>query len=258
MLPGFRVLLEKELREALRQKRIIIFAVIMTGLIALVPIVSSFSVDTFNDDGGRRLISSGSMDSILGTWAGMVGYLGALMVIAATVDAITGERSLGITAWIVTKPVARQSYLLAKIAAHAIVAVTAIVLTPTLIFTTFMLLFFQNVPLDRILAATAVLTVEMVFLSTVVVALGVLFRSVMPILLVSLALWFAPVIVPAINNLDWTIYVLPSYLPVAAIVAAVSDQSDIAGAALTVPLASAAIALLALATAITLFEKQEL
>ena len=74
------------------------------------------------------------MEDMLASWAGIAGYLGALMVIAASIDAVVRERSLGVTAWIITKPVSRLSYLLAKAAGHALTAAIAIIGIPSLVW----------------------------------------------------------------------------------------------------------------------------
>ncbi|HXK32611.1 MAG TPA: ABC transporter permease subunit [Dehalococcoidia bacterium] len=259
-LPGFGVLFDKEMREARRQKRIIIFTVVMTLLLALVPVIAARTAETIPDDRARLLLTADSMDGLVGVWAGIVGYLGALMIVAATVDAIAHERALGVTAWIVTKPVARQSYLLSKIAAHALVGIVAIVVIPTAVFAALSVGLFQDVPLERIGLAAVVLSVEMIFLSTLVVALGVPLRSVMPILLIALAVWFAPVIVPlpAFERTEWTTYVLPSNLPLAAVLSAVRDRGEFAAAAVTVPMVAVGLTLLLLVAALSLFERQEL
>lgn len=254
LLPGFNVLLEKELLEARRSKRIIIFVVIITGALLLIPLIGYLRI-AHTGDGFRHVVSGDSMDRMLGTWATLVGFLGSLMVIASTVDAMTHERSLGVTAWIVTKPVSRVSYLMAKAVAHAMIACVTLVLLPSLIWLVVMVALFAGVSVTQVFGATAILCVEMCFLSFLIVALGVPLRSVAPIAVIALALWFLPNVVPAIESLRWTYRVLPSYLPIAALTAALGETEAFT---ITVPLAAVVIAALAFVLAVFWFEGQEL
>jgi hypothetical protein len=95
----------------------------------------------------------------------------------------------------------------------------------------------------------------MAFLSFTVIAIGVLFRSVAPIAIIALAIWFLPTVIPAVASLNWTYRVLPSYLPIAAISAAVSETESLT---FTIPLAAVVIATLAFTLAVLHFERQEL
>jgi ABC-type transport system involved in multi-copper enzyme maturation permease subunit len=195
------------------------------------------------------------MNTLLAGWTALAGYLGALMLIASTVDAVSRERALGISAWIVTKPVSRMSYLAAKAVAHAIVAACTLVLAPTAVFTAMTLALFTDVPLANMGIATVILCIEMGFLAFFIVALGVPFRSVTPIAITGLALWFLPTFVPAIVSLRWTERVLPAYLPLAAVTAALDEMSS---AVVTVPAISIATGAALFALAVMMFERQEL
>lgn len=254
-LPGFGVLLDKELLEARRSKRMILFLLVMTGCLVLVAVVGYARIQDFGG-GGRHLVQRSGMDTLLGGWTSLVGFLGSLMVIASTVDAMSRERSLGITAWVVTKPVSRLAYLSAKAAAHSLIAIVMLVALPTLFWLVMMLVLFQDVPLARIAVATIILCVEMGFLSFFIVALGVPFRSVPPIAITGLGVWFLPNFVPAIESLRWTYQVLPSYLPLAALSAAIARDPE--AFTYTVPIAAAVAAAAVFAAAVVMFERQEL
>jgi len=253
LIPGFGVLLGKELAEALRSKRLVIFAVIMTGVCLLVPAFGFANLDHYGS-GSRHTVSDDDMHTMLATWAALVGYLGSLMVIASTVDAVSRERATGITAWIVTKPVSRLSYLLAKAASHTLVACVALVIVPSVVWYAVTAALFANVPFASVYIAAAMLCLEMGFLSAFVVALGVPLRSVTPIAIIALALWFMPTVLPAFS-LRWMVYILPSYLPIEATLASIDETS---ASTVTVPIASAIAGALAFAGAVIMFERQEL
>lgn len=254
LLPGFAVLLDKELLEARRSRLLIIFLLIMSSCVALVAVVGYLRIEHF-DTGGRHLIGRNGMDTMLGGWTALVGFLGSLMIIASTVDALSRERALGISAWIVTKPVSRLAYLSAKAVAHSLIGIGALVAVPSAIWLTLMLLLFQDVPVGRVFVAILILCIEMGFLSFFIVALGVPFKSVPPIALVGLGFWFLPSFVPAVSSLRWTYHVLPSYLPLAALSAAINENDAFT---YTVPIASIAIAALLFAASVVMFERQEL
>jgi ABC-type transport system involved in multi-copper enzyme maturation permease subunit len=254
MLPGFGVLIEKEMLEARRSKRMIIFLLVMTVCLVLIPTVGYLRIAHAGDT-ARHDIGADGMDTLVGSWAALIALLGSLMVIASTVDAMTRERSLGIAAWILTKPVSRPSYLLAKAGAHAAIAIAMLVVVPTAVWLTMMLVLFSGVPVANVIIASAILCVEMVFLSFVTIALGVPFRSVAPITVIALALWFLPSLAPGIRTLEWTYRILPSYLPLAALSAALDEMQS---ATLTVPLVAAGVTVAVFVIAILQFERQEL
>lgn len=254
LLPGFTVLLHKELLEARRSKRIIIFLLIMTSVLILIPVISYLRIDTV-DGGSRHHLDVDGMRGMLASWSVLIGYLGSLMVIASTVDAMSRERAVGISAWILTKPVSRPSYLISKAVAHTAINLVTLVIVPTAIWLVVTLALFADVPTARILLATCILGVEVFFLSFVTIALGVPFRSVTPIALIALAAWFLPNFVPAIGSLRWSYHILPSYLPVSAISTAINEMD---WSTLTVPVASVVITIAITALALLQFERQEL
>jgi ABC-type transport system involved in multi-copper enzyme maturation permease subunit len=254
LLPGFGVLFEKEVAESRRSKRMIIFLVIMTVAVLLIPLIGYFTVDDLGD-GGRITPSDSHMHGMTGTWAVLVGYLASFMVIAATVDAVTRERALGITAWIATKPVSRLSYLLAKACAETTVAAATIVIIPTVLWLAVSVVVFRNVPVGDIIVAMGILVIEVAFLAFLIVGLGVIFRTVAPIAIIALALWFIPNTVPIILTQDWAFYVIPSYLPFSALSAAVDEYSRFTW---TVPASALIIATAAFTAAFLQFERQEL
>lgn len=254
-LPGFDVLLAKELDEASRSKRLVAFVLIMSLLVALFPLIGYARIDDFGD-GFRSRITEDSMAGMVEGWVGMMGYLGSLMVIASTVDAVTRERALGITAWIITKPVSRLSYLLAIAVGHTMAALLTVILVPSAVWVALTVALFEDVPLDRVLGSVGMLCIEVAFLCFLNVALGVLFRSVTWVAITSLALWFAPTIVPVIATLEWTVYIVPSYLPIMAI--ALIDVGYTERAFATVPIAALIAGALVFAAGVWLFEHQEL
>jgi ABC-type transport system involved in multi-copper enzyme maturation permease subunit len=253
-LPGFGVLFEKEVLESRRSKRMLIFLLIMTVAVVLVPVIGYFQVEDIGN-GGRIRPDEEGMEAMLFSWTALIGYLASLMVIASTVDAVTRERSLGITAWVATKPVSRLSYLLAKACAEATMAAVTLVLIPTAVWLLLTVFFFAGVPLANVILATGILVIEVAFIAFFVVSVGAFFRSVPPVAIIALAFWFLPNIVPAIETLEWTSYVTPSYLPVSAVLAALDEPN---ARIWSIPLASLVLGAAAFTLAVLYFEQQEL
>jgi ABC-2 type transport system permease protein len=256
LLPGLGELLRKEVLEARRSKRALIFVLVMTGVMLLIPLIAFYNTDDLGG-GARRVVSEEDMEAIVGSWAGIMAYLGSLMVIASTVDAMSYERSSGITAWIVTKPVARVSYLLAKALGHALVSAATVVVVPSLIWLVVTSLLFAEIQYALVFWAMTIMFVEVLFLTFCIVALGVPLRAVVWVALISLGLWFIPVAAPAVTALEWSYRVLPSYLPIAVIAASLSGSAT-DSEVFTISVASLAIGGIVFLVAVLAFERQEL
>ena len=66
LLPGFGVLFHKEFLEARRSKRIIIFLVIMTGALILVPVIGYLRIENFGT-GSRHVVEGEDMQALVGS-----------------------------------------------------------------------------------------------------------------------------------------------------------------------------------------------
>ena len=64
LLPGFGVLLSKELLEARRSKRIILFVVIMSAALLLIPLIGYARI-AYSGDGFQHVIGAQSMNRML-------------------------------------------------------------------------------------------------------------------------------------------------------------------------------------------------
>ncbi|TVR93923.1 MAG: hypothetical protein EA416_04295 [Trueperaceae bacterium] len=125
---GFANLLRKELAAWTRTRtgwvQVVVWIALLNGLLAL-PLV--FMRDLFTTDLG------GTFDAALDMFfnlSAMIPYAG---VVILAQGAIIGERQLGTAAWVLSKPVSRSAFVLAKFVALALGMLVSAVAIPSLI-----------------------------------------------------------------------------------------------------------------------------
>jgi len=112
----------------------------------------------------------------------------AIGTIILTQDAIIHEKQNGMAEWLLSKPIARRSYVLAKLAANAIPLMLLLIGLPAVLGYTLLSLrqggFF---PWQPFLSGVGIMTVHTLFYLTLTLALGTLFNNRGPILGIALA-----------------------------------------------------------------------
>ena len=112
----------------------------------------------------------------------------ALGAIVLSQDAIIEEKTSGITEWLLSKPVARRSYLLAKMGVYSVFILMFLVILPAIV--TYALLslrggeFFPPLPF---LGALGVMVLHTLFYLFLTLLLGVIFNSRVPLLAIGFA-----------------------------------------------------------------------
>jgi ABC-2 type transport system permease protein len=150
----------------------------------------------------------------------------AIGVVTTAQGAIVREKQLGTAAWVLSKPVARSAFVLAKFVAYAIGFVSLAILVPSAIFYAESLLLAGHAPdLAVFLAGVGIMVVHTLFYLALTLLLGTLFNTRGPISGIAMGLLFVgflpPNLVPqaAMLVLPWTLkesavgLVLGSYLP---------------------------------------------
>jgi ABC-2 type transport system permease protein len=126
---------------------------------------------------------------------------------------IVGEKEMGTAAWILSKPVSHQAYVLSKWIANAIgVLVTMIIIPGIIAYFLFFLRFDTTVAPLNFLKGWGVLLVYMLFYLTLTLMLGTFFNHRGPVIGIPLALAFGSQLVFGI--LPYLTYVLPWVLVV--------------------------------------------
>ena|SRR5215211_290850 len=128
-------------------------------------------------------------------------------VITAAQGAIVREKQLGTAAWILSKPVSRSAFVLAKFVAHAVSFLTLATLVPSAIFYGQSLLFAGRAPeLAQFLAGVGIAVLHTLFYLALTLMLGALFDTRGPIGGIAMGVLFAG-------------FLLPNLLPQAAVLA---------------------------------------
>lgn len=112
----------------------------------------------------------------------------AIGTIVLAQDLIIGERQNGVTEWLLSKPVMRRAYVLAKLAANALGVSVLLIGLPSIV--TYGLLSARlgaMYPVLPFLSAIGITTVHTFFYLTLTLMLGTIFNSRAPILAIALA-----------------------------------------------------------------------
>jgi ABC-2 type transport system permease protein len=111
----------------------------------------------------------------------------ALGAVVLTQDAILGEKQSGVAEWLLAKPIARRSYILAKLAANAVPMLVLMVGAPAAIaYGMFSLRSGALFPWMPFLSAVGIMIVHAFFYLTLTLMLGTIFNNRGPILGIAL------------------------------------------------------------------------
>lgn len=122
-MTGFVALLRKELLEIVRTWRIWVFVILLLALAIISPLTARYQKELM----GSLLAGSGVqfvlpdptwLDS-LGQWGKNLSEIGLLTVILTTGGLISGEARQGTQILVLTKPITRSAYVVAKFVAHS-------------------------------------------------------------------------------------------------------------------------------------------
>jgi ABC-type transport system involved in multi-copper enzyme maturation permease subunit len=155
----------------------VLWTVIVNGLVAavvflLAPRVTGDPLEV----GVEMLFKFGGMALAIGT-------------IVLVHDATIGERQVGVTEWLLSKPVSRPAYVLSKLLAHGLAVLVILVgLQVALGYGLLWLVAGEPLPLSSFLVGTAGLAVSMLFYLALTLMLGVLTANRIALLGASLGL----------------------------------------------------------------------
>jgi ABC-2 type transport system permease protein len=253
-LAGFANMLGKELGEWFGTRRwlwqSVIWLSIINGFIAfilfIVPII----------DPAEGQVEGAPPPDLMGltlffAFAVMAGSIG--MIIQAQ-DEVIQEKQSGTAAWILSKPVARQSFILTKLLSNIIGGLIFIVALPALVaLGEIYLAVGHSTPLLPFLAGAAVILLTLIFYLSLVILLGVVFEQRGPVLGVAFGVMFGGLI--AAQFAPQVSYFLP--LTMDKIALAVSQSQPLPGMAISQLVATAAWSILFTVVALWRFQRTE-
>jgi ABC-2 type transport system permease protein len=194
----------------------VLWTVIVNGLLTLMVFAVPPTVE---------MMGGGEMDPLtigldmLFNFGGMLLAGGAILLVQ---DAILGERQLGVTEWLLSKPVSRPAYILSKVLAHGLgVLVILVGLQGTIAYGLLWLAVGEPLPLPRYLVGMAGLAVHTLFYLALALMMGVLTSNRRVLLGVSLGVLVGGMVIVQVLGLAvgkfvmLTHWSLPGLLPAA-------------------------------------------
>jgi len=182
----------------------------LVHLVLWVVVINGFML-LVNLDGGLADGSFRSLDKlteILEVFFRVGGFFATVGVVTVTQSVIVQERQLGTGAWILTKPLGRPAFVVAKLLATAYAVLFLMVLVPAVLFCAHTrLVFGEWPPMPGFLAGLGLLALNYLFYVAFTVMLGTLFGSRGAVSGTAIGFMFAGMIVP---NL---IKGLPKFVP---------------------------------------------
>ncbi|HYF94075.1 MAG TPA: ABC transporter permease subunit [Symbiobacteriaceae bacterium] len=248
-LTGFNTLFRKELGAWWSTRRWWVHALLWLAL------MNGFMVPVYFVVQAHPELSLDLMRELTDAFFLLGGVAVAIGAVVVGQDAIIGERQMGTADWILSKPVARTAFVLAKFAAQGIsLAVLAVGLQAVIAYGQIFVLAGRSLEVLPFLAAVGLVCLNLLFYTAMVLMLGTLFRTRSLVLLVALGWLFAQPI--AVDVFPRLATVTPYGLPdLGAALASGASLSE-------VPLLPAALALLwtavFLVIALWRFEREEL
>lgn len=260
-LRGFANLFRKENHAWWRTRRWWINALLWTGMLGGLVVIMLFMLPPVAEATGDPNVTAAGGPIAFGLEMGRTVFfeLGAMAlaigVIVLCQDMIVEEKQSGATEWLLAKPVARRSYVLAKLSASVLAVLVLLVTLPALL--TFMLLAMRAgslFPLPPFLGGVGIMALHTLFYLTLTLMLGTLFTSRPPILGIALGVVLGGNLLAGL--LKPLLYVTPWMLGKFA--ALVADGQPVPAGMLWTPLATTAVwSLVFIFVALAKFEKTE-
>ena len=211
---GFGNMFAKEMGEWFRTRRwlwqLLIWPVILGGLIAFflfaLPVLSTLmpGLPTQEQVFAGTPPEVGALIQFF-SFLVMTGTIGAIILVQ---DEIIQEKQSGTAAWILSKPAARQAFILTKLLSNAIGVLVFIVAIPGLIILGEIFLATHKMPtLAPFLAGTGVVGLAFFFYISLVIMLGVLFENRGLVLGIAFGVLWGGMILR--NFIPQILYVLP-------------------------------------------------
>ena len=193
-LRGFSNLFRKENRAWWGTRRWWINALLWTGLLCgLTAIMLFVSGEEVNEATEAEITQAGGLIAyILLLGLNIFFQFGVPVLAIGTVilaqDLIIGEKQSGVAEWLLSKPVTRRAYVLAKVAANALGVFALLIGLPSVVaYGLLSLRMGAPFPLAPFLSAVGIMTVHTLFYLTLTLMLGTIFNNRGPILGIALA-----------------------------------------------------------------------
>jgi ABC-2 type transport system permease protein len=175
----------------------------------------------FGSPGARPRLSDG-----LELYAIIAGIFPSIGVVIIMQDALVGGKRDGTAAWVMSKPAARQSFILSKLIANSLGMLATMVVLPGIVVYLMISISVKESPNPWLfLIACGIIFLSLLFYLTLTLMLGSFFRSRGPVIGITMAILFLQqymiALLPALRYvLPWSLFVALSKPNVGAIVPA--------------------------------------
>lgn len=224
-LRGFANLFRKESRAWWGTRRWWINALLWTGIMGGITGLMLFIMPSMAEASGDPSVEAAGGPLAFGFQLGRSIFfdLGTLVmaigVVVLCLDMIVEEKHSGLTEWLLSKPIARRSYVLAKICATLLAVLVLVIALPALVaYAMLSLRTGTPYPLVPFLNGVGIMVVHTWFYLTLTIMLGTLFTSRPPILGIAFGMLFGGNLVATL--FQPLLYIMPLSLSKVAVLVA--------------------------------------
>jgi len=190
---GFSNLLRKEIQAWWGTRRWWINAILWPGMLGGLTALMLFVVPALAEQSGDPNVAAAGGPLPFAMQMGRTVFFEmgtmvlALGVIVLSQDLIADEKQSGITEWLLSKPIQRRSYILAKLVATLVAVLLILIILPSIL--TYVLLFIRSgqfFPMLPFISGLGLMVLHSLFYLTLTLMLGALYSSRAPILGIAL------------------------------------------------------------------------
>ncbi|MGI2335202.1 MAG: ABC transporter permease [Dehalogenimonas sp.] len=201
---GFANVLQREMERVWNIKTLLVHSLVWMVLINM---ILALVIELESDSG---MVTTSFITYVL--LSGVLVPMGAAVI---TAGALIGEKITGTAAWILSKPVSRSGFVIAKfIALSSSILVTAVVLQGVIAYAQLSLAQQMFIPVGAFLGAFFTIVLAVIFYISLSLMLGTMFNSRVPVMGIPLALILIQIfLLSALENIaEWLPYILPGSL----------------------------------------------
>lgn len=201
---GFRNLLRNEIDLRWGRRRwlapMLTWIAILNGFVLLVAFANaqdgSMSPEAIASDCAQVFVTIDALATAIGVVVGVQGT-------------IVREKQLGTAAWVLSKPVSRRAFILAKLLSHAFSFLSLALILPTVVFyTQSILLWRQLPPALPFWSAWLLVALHLLFYLALTLMLGTFFNGRGPVSGIGMGFLFGGLLLPSVLP-EWTMLIFP-------------------------------------------------
>ena len=178
----------------------LLWVAILNGFVLLVALANaqdgSMSPAAIASDCAQVFVSIGALATAIGVVVGAQG-------------SIVREKQLGTAAWVLSKPVSRRAFILAKLFAHALSFLSLSLILPTVVYYAQSLILWRQLPAALpFWSAWLLVALHLLFYLALTLMLGTFYNNRGPVSGIGLGFLFGGLILPNVLP-EWTMLIFP-------------------------------------------------